>query len=257
MIVLLIVFGVVSFVIYALKSPSNDKKWSFGNNKNASINIDGDQITIENYRDTDWQNLDLNNLPKNDDSVFTTRKFQLSEIQSVKAVVSHFAVLSEIAHIFILFELKDKSVMGLSVEARKEQGEEYSLRGGLTARFELTYIFGSYRDLVGVRLLRDEDVYIYPIKATANEAQELFKVAARRTNELDKKPELYHLFVKNCTTEIVKLVNQMADKKFPLLTQMFMPGDAGKALYKMDLIDIEATNFKEIQAASLVKRSKN
>ena len=250
-ILLITLLVVISFIVYAIKSPSNNKNWSFGNSKTASVIITDDWVKIKNYRDADWQNIDQNKL-KTDDTLFTDIEFQLSDIQSVKTVVSHFAVLSEIAHIFILFKLKDKSYIGLSVEARKEQGEDYSLIGGLSAKFEVIYLLASYKDLVGLRLMRDEKVYSYPIKATPEEAQALFKVVATRTNQINKDPELYHLFVKNCTTEIVKLVNQIAEQDFPRLTQSFFPGDAGKALFKMGLIDNDASDFKEIQESSLI-----
>ena len=252
---LIAIFVAISFIIYSIKSPSNNKNWSLGNSKTASIHINADQVVIKNFRDADWKNLGLDlSTIKNDDSLYKDIEFKLSDIQSLKAVVSHFAILSEIAHIFIMFELKDKTAIGLSVEARKEQGEEYSLSGGLSAKFELIYLLSSYRDLVGIRLMRDEEVYSYPIKATPEEAQSLFKVVAKRTNQLDQQPELYHLFVRNCTTEIVKLVNEIADKSFPQLVQSFMPGDSGKALYKMDLIESDGGSFEDVQKAALLRK---
>lgn len=252
-ITLIALFVAISVLIYSLKDPSNNKNWSLGNSKTASIQINDNKVIIKNYRDADWANTDLSTL-QNDDDLFKQREFQLNDIQSIKAVVSHFAVLSEIAHILVLFELKDKTSVGLSVEARKEQGEEYSLTGGLSAKFELIYVIASYRDIVGLRLMRNEKVYSFPIKATPEEAQSLFKVAATRTNQIDQNPELYHLFLKNCTTEVVKLVNQIADKDFPRLTQSFFPGDAGKALFKMGLIDTEAATFKEVKQATLLNK---
>jgi len=244
---------VISAIIYAVKTPSNNKNWTLGNTKTASINIDGNQVKIKNFRDADWRKLKPESL-KNDDDLFRDIEFQLDQITSLHAMVSHFAILSEIAHIFIFFELKDNTMIGLSVEARKELGEEYSLSGGLSAKFELIYIMASYRDLVGLRLMREEGVYSYPIKASAEEAQALFKVAADRANKINQHPEFYHLFLKNCTTQIVDLVNQIAaDTQFPRITQSFFPGDAGKALFKMDLIDTELVDFKEIQKVSLLK----
>ena len=250
---LLVALTLLSALIYFFKTPSNSRNWSIGNGKTAFISIIDNQITINNYRDADWKNLNLLSL-KNDDQLFYEKQFELTDIQSINAVVSHFAILSEIAHIFILFNLKDGTQLGLSVEARKQKGEEYSLSGGLTAKFEIIYLLASYRDLVGLRLMRNESVYSYPIKATAEEAQALFKVVAERTNNVHENPELYHLFVKNCTTEIVKLVNQISDNEFPRLTQSFMPGDAGKALFKMDLIDSNERDFKAIQKASLLNK---
>lgn len=244
----------ISFLIYSFKNPSNNKNWSIGEGKTTSIEIIDDQVKIKNFRDADWANLDLNSL-QNDHSLFKDIEFKLSDIQSLHAVVSHFAVLSEIAHIFIMFELKDKTSFGLSVEARKERGESYSLTGGLSAKYELIYLLSSYEDLVGLRLNRDETVYRYPIKATPKEAQSLFKEVAQRTNQLDKNPELYHLFIRNCTTEVVKLVNKIADIKFSRIVQSFFPGDSGQALFKMDLIDTDLDNFEEVQKAFLLKKS--
>ena len=49
----------------------------------------------------------------------------------------------------------------------------------------------------------------------------------------------------------MKLVNQISEHKFPRLTQSFAPGDAGKALFKMKLIDSDQT-FKTIQKSSQI-----
>lgn len=250
--ILIVTFVAISILIYTFKSPSNDKKWFSGHNKTASVSIDGDQVEIKNFRDIDWQNVDSKKV--NHNASFKGISFQLSDIQSLKAVVSRFAVLSEIAHIFILFELKDKTTIGLSIEARKEEGENYSLSGGLSAKFDIIYLLSSYRDLVGVRLMRNEKVYSFPIKATPEQVQSLFKVVAYRTNLIEKEPELYHLFLRNCTTEIVKLVNEIAEQDFPRMTQSFFPGHAGKALFKMGLIDTDATNFKDVEKESLIRK---
>lgn len=262
-VLLIVVFAITSALVYFVKSPSSSATgWSFGNAKSPSVSINDNRVQIKNYRDIDWQKLSEipEDLPQAKQQIeqikqqgYRTREFLLSDIQALKVVVSHFSVISEVAHLFILFELKDKSVIGLSVEARKEEGEEYTLFGGLTAKFEVIHLLGSHNDLIGLRQIREEDIYIYPIKAKPEEAQALFKVAAERINQLDKKPELYHLFFKNCTTEIVALVNQLSDQKYPRLVQHFSPGNAGKVLYDLDLIDIKASSFDEVQKLTLYR----
>ncbi len=254
----MVLLTTVSMMIYFIKTPSSSNSWSVGNGHSPSVTISGDQVEIENYRDIDWVKLDkipadsIQARKRIEQQGYRTLSFPLSDIQTLKVAVSHFSAISGIAHLFILFELKDKSVIGLSVEARKEQGEDYSLVGGLTAKFEVIYLLGSHNDLVGLRQMRYEDVYIYPIKAKPEEVQALFKVAAERTNQLHKKPELYHLFFKNCTTEIVNLVNQLSDQKYPFV-QHLAPGDAGKALYDLDMIDVKANSFEEVQSLTLYK----
>jgi len=243
--ILIATFVVISLLIYFIKRPSNNKKWFLGHSKTASISIEGDHVEIKNFRDVDW--LTLNSTTLLDDNSFKDIEFKLSDIQSLKAVVSRFAILSEIAHIFIFFELKDKTSIGLSIEARKREGQRYSLFGGLTARFDIIYLFSSYRDLIDVRLMRNEKVYSFPIKSTPEEIQSLFRVAAYRTNLIKEEPELYHLFLRNCTTEIVKLVDEIAEPNFSRWIQSFFPGYAGKALFDMGLIDTEAKKFKDAE----------
>ena len=252
-IVIFLAFMVGTLIIYSIKKPSNNRRWMVGEGKTASVQINSDQVFIKNFRDADWANIDFASL-ENDDALFRGFEFKLSDIQSLRAGVAHFKLLDELAHIFILFELKDGTNFALSVEARKGEDESYSLSGGLSAKFELIYLLGSYRDIVGLRLKRNEEVYAYPIKATPEEIQSLFKVVATRTNEIDKIPELYHLMFKNCTTEIVKLVNEISDISFPRLVQSFMPGDAGQTLYKMDLIKHDSESFKDIKTASLIEK---
>lgn len=248
---LIAIFVVISFIIYSIQSPSNNKNWTLEQNKTASIQINNDQVIINNFRDADWQNIDINSL-ESSDALFKNIEFKLSDIETLHTFVSHFSIVSEIAHIFIFFELKDKTMIGLSVEARKEKGEEYSLLGGLSAEFELIYIMGSYRDLVGLRLMRNEAVYDYPIEASAKEAQALFQEVVTRTNQLHQEPELYHLLLKNCTTQIVDLANLLTDASFSRLTQSFFTGDTGKALYNMGFVG-NGLDFQELQTKSLLK----
>ena len=230
--ILIVVLAILSVLIYFVKSPSSGSKWSLGNGKNSTVQIIDDHVTVQNFRDINW--LDKKNTNKSiEENGYRNLDFKLTDLQSLNVVVSHFSALSEIAHLFILFELKDKTTIGLSVEARKEENEEYTLTGGLSAKFEIIYVLGSYDDLVGLRKKREENIYIYPIKAKPENVQALFKVVANRANQINNKPELYHLFFKNCTTEIVKLVNKISDQKYPWFTQHFAPGDAGKALYEM------------------------
>ncbi len=256
---LVVVLTAISMLIYFIKAPSSNTHWALGHGQLSSVSIDGDNVEIKHYRDIDWAKLEqipsdsIQTRKQLEQQGYRTHKFLLSDIKSLKVAVSHFSAISQIAHLFIFFELKDKTVIGVSVEARRELGEEYSLTGGLTARFEVIYLLASHNDLVGLRQLKGEDIYIYPIKIKQKEAQALFKVVAQRTNKLQKNPELYHLFFKNCTTEIVDLVNQLSDQKYSRFVQYFAPGDAGKALYDLGMIDIQAKSFKEVQQRALYR----
>ncbi|KAG1654033.1 Adenosylcobalamin/alpha-ribazole phosphatase [Nymphon striatum] len=196
---------------------------------------------------------DRKGLRRSSETSYRELQFNLSELKSLKVAVSHFSAISELAHVFLLFELENGESFGLSVEARREKGEEYTLHGGLLAQFELVYLIASERDLVGLRKERNEKIYIYPIKIKEKNIQRLFEVVAGKTNKINDKAEFYHLFLKNCTTQIVDLVDKISDKKFPKFAQSFAPGNAGYALYEMGLIDIKATSFEALQKIALLK----
>lgn len=238
-------------ICYLLTSASNERNWENGQQKVSTISIDENQlVTIENMRDFDW-NQTQNSESKHSD--YKSFQFDLTELKSVELAVSHFSAISEIAHVFLMFELNDHRKFGFSIEARRTQGQNYSLLGGLFARFELINLLATEEDLIGLRKSRSEKIYLYPTKATPEQVQMLFELIMKRTNHLAANPELYHLFFKNCTTGVVDLVSHIADLNYPKLVQSFMPGDAGKALYEMGLIATNEKDFVTVQQAALVE----
>jgi len=246
---ILLFLAITSIALYSIKTPSNHRQWSSEQETKTTITIDDQKnVSIKNMRDFDW----LQEQRSNQEN-YRNVQFNLSELTSLKVAVSHFSVISELAHVFLMFELNNNVQFGFSIEARREKGEEYSLLGGLLARYELIYLIASEDDLLGIRKSRNEKIYLYPIKTTPEKVQDLFRIVADKTNEIDQKPEFYHLFLKNCTTLTVDLVGQISDHNYSKLIPAFMPGNTGKALFKMGLIETNENSFKNVQKASLEK----
>src|SRR5262249_1789443 len=75
-------------------------------------------------------------------------------------------------------------------------------------QFELIYVVGDERDIVGVRTnYRKEDVYLYHILTSPENARRLFLVYLDRINKLADHPEFYHLLSNSCTINIVRYAN--------------------------------------------------
>ena len=245
----LILLGVATALLYFFTTPKQDKEWAIEHALLASIQFQGDKdnphISVKNVRDFKWES---------DNKVhYQEMDFQLENIVELKAVVSHFSAISEIAHVFMTFVLDDGRELGVSVEARREADESFSIRGGLLARFEIMYVLATPDDLLGIRKVNGESTHIYPIKENKEKARELFMLIAAEVNALNKKPALYHLFFKNCTNQLVKHVSILTDKKYPWYFQTLAPGNTAKTLYNFDLIDMPDMSFEEIQAKTLVK----
>ena len=76
------------------------------------------------------------------------------------------------------FGFKDGSHLCISIETRKELGEEYSSIKGFFKQFELTYVVADERDIVRLRTnyRTGEDVYLYRFNVSMDFAR---KVLAR------------------------------------------------------------------------------
>jgi hypothetical protein len=98
--------------------------------------------------------------------------------------------------------------LSISIETRPEVGEGFAPIASLFKQFELIYVVGDERDLVGVRTNhRREAVYLYRLNTSADDARRLLLVYLARINELADRPEFYHLLTNSCTINIVRYAN--------------------------------------------------
>ena len=137
--------------------------------------------------------------------------------------------------------------MSVSSEIRTEKGEEYSPILGITNQFELTYVVADEKDLIRLRTRhRNAEVYIYPTIADAEKSKELFVNVMKRINQLAVKPEFYHTVLNNCTTSIVKHVNEVSPNRVPYNYSVLLPGLSAKYAYDLGLLD-RTISFPELK----------
>jgi hypothetical protein len=109
------------------------------------------------------------------------------------------------AHTLLLFEFSGSRLLGLTIEARREQGEEYSAWRGLFNAFELSYIWASARDLLTRRaVMLDHEVFVYPVEITNEQNRALLRQLLERTESLETTPRYYNTILSNCTNELAK-----------------------------------------------------
>ncbi len=109
------------------------------------------------------------------------------------------------AHTLLLFEFSVDRLLGLTIEARREEGEDYSAFWGLWNRFELAYIWASARDLLTRRaVMLDHEVFVYPVVLDDATQQQLLRRVLQRTEQLETEPRFYNTLYSNCTNELAK-----------------------------------------------------
>lgn len=131
--------------------------------------------------------------------------FDPADLQRVWFVLEPQPGSTVAAHTFLLFEFKGDRLLGLTIEARREADEKYSAVRGAFNAFELSYLWGTARDLLVRRALYlDHDVYVYPIAIDAEQRAFLLRRVLDRTQRLTERPRFYNTLGANCTNELAK-----------------------------------------------------
>ncbi|MES1197004.1 MAG: DUF4105 domain-containing protein [Pseudomonadota bacterium] len=136
---------------------------------------------------------------------YDTAHYDIASLRQVWFVVEPQPGMAYAAHTFLLFEFTGDRLLGVTIEARREMGEEYSAIDGAFNGYELDYLWGGSRDLLTRRaVMLSHDVFIYPIRITEEQKRVLLTRLLRRTDDLETHPRFYNTFFSNCTNELAK-----------------------------------------------------
>jgi len=225
-------------VLQALIAPSNDRPWAADQRVLPRMERQGNHVVIRNVRNFTYYDL-------NDFKVqYTDRTFDLNKIDSIWFGVEEFSSVQALAHTFLTFGFRDGEsfdYVSFSVEIRKEVGEEFSAVSAMFRQFELMYVVGEERDLLGLRSIHRQDVvHLYPMKASQSQLRELFLDVTVRMNELANHPEFYHTLTSNCTNNLVYHLNRLTPGIVdPLSWGVVFPGYSDRLAFKLGLIDTD------------------
>lgn len=252
LLLLTLVTGVTYLILVFTFPPSHNRNWELGHEALPYFVYDTDssQITIENYRNFNWTSA------KSADINYETRTFNLDEILGVDVFISHFDDFEGLAHIFLSFGFVDGEHLVVSLETRREEGETFSPVLGLLRQFEIIYVVGSEEDIVGARTgYRNERVYLYPTKASPEQARKLFDLLAADINVVYQEPRMYNTLTNNCTNSLTRPVEVMSDVRFPLTWKTILPGYFDEVLYEIGLIESDQ-NFDQVKISHLIDNNK-
>ena len=123
---------------------TNERNWQAEVAVTPWVSQDGDRITIHGVRNFDYRT-ETDFTPHWED-----RTYDLRELDSVDLIAVYWAGKA-IAHIMVSFGFAGRDYVAVSIETRKERGQSYSTMAGFFKQYELVYIVGDERDLIGVR----------------------------------------------------------------------------------------------------------
>lgn len=189
--------SVVVALVYVVQRPSNDREWLPDVAVTPTVEIDGDRLTVHGVRNFTYRS-------ENDfDPIWEERTYDLAALRSLDLLTSYWGP-TDVCHTFLSFGFEGGEQLAVSVEARKERGEAYSTLGGFFKQYELLYVFGDERDLIGVRTNhRGEDVYLWRLRTQPERLRSLLVSYADFASGLARAPQFYNVLRNSCGVNIL------------------------------------------------------
>lgn len=225
-------------------SPTHDRTWRPEVAVMPRATIDGDRVRISGVRNFDYRSI-------HDFTVhYEEREIRLSRLTGIDFYVSYWRE-GWVGHTFLSFLFSDAPPLSISIETRPEAGEGFDPVASLFKQFELIYVVGDERDIVGVRTNhREETVYLYRLNTSAEDARRLLLVYLDRINQLADRAEFYHLLSNSCTINIIRYANA-AGRQGRFDIRHLLNGLIDSYLYHSGRVDTRLP-FDELRRRSLI-----
>ncbi len=143
---LLMPFGAAVLIVFGWWSsidPSNDRKWEPDVAALPKAEINGDIVTIRNIRNFAYRS-ETDFTPRWYDKTVDLRKLDSLDLIAV------YWMGDAVAHTIMSFGFEGEHI-AISIEIRKERGESFSTIAGFFRQYELYYVVGDERDVIGLR----------------------------------------------------------------------------------------------------------
>jgi hypothetical protein len=197
------VSGIYTLIILS-KEPSADRNWApeFSKLNTIESNPNG-TLTFYNVRDWTYDGQEI--ASKN----WIDMTVDPKDIDTAWFFLDRFGSWSAIAHTFLSFQFKDGRTLSFSIEARREEVEQYSIAGGVLRAYEIQYLWGTERDFIPERLTYYKNpLFMYQLSVPPEKARALFESVVSDTNVLAQNPRFYNTLTANCTNLLAKIVNE-------------------------------------------------
>lgn len=210
--------------------PSNDRNWMADVAQLPYGEVEGDRLTLHNVRDC------LYTTETDYEARWDTRTYDLSAIDGLDLFLCYWGP-REIAHTIMSWDFADGQHLAISIETRKEVGEEYSAVKGFFRQYELYYVVADERDVIRLRTdYRGEDVYLYRLRTPPDRARKLLLEYVDRINGLVAQPVWYNALTHNCTTVIFENVRPIIGY-IPFDWRILLNGRIDEMLYEQGVIN--------------------
>jgi hypothetical protein len=230
----LAVTALVAVGYFGFVTPDANQDWSPEQARMPIVKIAGDRASVSHVRNFTWRTA-TDYTPG-----FYDRVYDISKLDSMYYVVVPMPAFDGVAHVFVSFGFSDGQHVALSVEGRRRREQPYQLIPSLFRQYQLIYIIGDERDVIGLRgAVWKKPVYFYPARTTNERKRAIFVDMLRRAHELEDHPEFYNLLTNNCMNNITAHLRRLGGRPLPHDLSVLLTGMSDRVAYDFGYLDTD------------------
>ena len=227
----------LGFALRAIPEPSHDRAWLEPQAQLAQASFEPDRVHIRGVRDFRYGPGGAVTR-----AAWDERSYELKDLQTAWLGVSSFGGIPGVGHVFASFGFADGRYLAVSVESRRELGESYDPVRGMFRAYELIYVIGDERDIVGLRSnVWADPVYLYPLRTTPEALRAAFLDILQRANALASQPEFYDTVTSSCSSNLVRHVNRAAPGRVPGSIKSLLAAYSDALAHEVGLLEFEGS----------------
>jgi hypothetical protein len=224
----------VAVYYFGFVAPNPNVKWSPEQARQPIVTIEGEKVHVQNVRNFTWHTA-TDFTPG-----FYDRTYDVSKLNSMYYVVASMPKWEAVAHVFVCFGFSDGQTVAVSVEGRREDGVPYRLIPSMFRRFQMIYVIGDERDVVGKRgAIWKIPVYFYPANTSDERKRAIFLDMMERAHSLEEHPEFYNLFFNNCMNNITYHLRRLGGRPLPHDLWLLLTGLSDRAAHRLGYLDTD------------------
>ena len=140
-----VVSAIVAIYFFAFVVPNPNQKWSPEQAYQPHVEILGDKVHVSHVRNFTWHTA------TDFTAGYYDRVYDVSKLDSTYYVVASMPLWEAVAHVFVCFGFSDGQHVAISVEGRRMEGQRDRLIPSMFRQYQMIYVVGDERDVVGLR----------------------------------------------------------------------------------------------------------
>lgn len=222
--------------------PSNQSDWRPDVSRTTWIAIDGDRVTIHNFRNCDYRT------ETSYTNCWTDKTVYLSQLNGADFFFINWGP-RWIGHPIVSFQFGDRDHVAFSIEARYKANQSYSAILGFFRQYELIFVTADERDVIRLRTnyRKAEEVYMYRTTASRGTSLKVFLSYVDYVNQLRNQAQWYNALSRNCTTTLDRQIAANFPNPQAWSYQLILNGSLDGLLYARNRLVTGGLPFEELR----------